>query len=93
MKTSIFRSAACLVAIGILSGCTTPVGNHDHHGGFLLGAATDKNVAAHSIRSVDVPNSKGLTGQSGERAVAAIGRLNSGDVPDLAEVSASDVGN
>jgi len=41
----------------------------------------------------DIPNSNGLTGQSGERAVAAITRLNTGDQPELNDISTTSVGN
>ena len=63
----------------------------DHQKQFLLGAATDRNIAAQSMRPADVPNSKGLTGQSGERAVAAITRLNSGERTELSDTSASGI--
>ncbi len=89
MKPFNAKPWSVLLCLGLFGACAT---QHDHHGGFILGAATDKNVAAQSIRSVDIPNSKGLTGQSGERAVAAIDRLNSGDQPDLSDVSASGLG-
>lgn len=77
--------AALFCAIG-LSACAS---NHDQHGDFLLGAAMDQNIATQSIRPADLPNSKGLAGQSGERAVAAIDRLNSGEKPDLSANSIS----
>lgn len=68
-------------------------GSSDPDGRFILGAATDINIAAQAIRSVDIPNSNGLTGQSGERAVAAITRLNSGDQPELGDISTTNVGS
>lgn len=81
----------CVAAAGFaLAGCAS---NHDQHGEFILGAATDANIAKQSIRSVEVPNSQGLTGQSGERAVAAITRLNSGEQEELSSVSASGIGS
>jgi len=79
--------AACLAG---LCACAT---DHDHSGQFVLGEATDHNIAAQSVRSVDVPNSTGLSGQSGERAVAAINRLNTGEQPELSDVSASGIGS
>ena len=81
--------SACIVA-PMLSACAT---NHDQQDNFILGEATAKNLAKQSIRSVEVPNSKGLTGQSGERAVAAIERLNAGEATELSDVSASGIGN
>lgn len=65
--------------------------DHDLQATRLLGGASDHNIAAQSIRPVDLPNSNGLTGQSGERAVSAIARLNSGEGRELSEVSASGV--
>lgn len=87
-----YKLKSILLAIGgfALAGCAS---NHDQQDNFILGAATDKNIATQSIRSVDVPNSKGLTGQSGERAVAAIARLNSGEQTELSDVSASGIGS
>lgn len=86
-KQNTMLMAAALIG---LSACAM---DHDHSGEFLLGNATDRNIAAQSIRSVDVPNANGLTGQSGERAVAAISRLNTGDQPELSSVSASGLGS
>jgi len=65
-----------------LSACATSY-DHDADGRFILGAANDLNIKKQSIRATDIPNSNGLTGQSGERAVAAITRLNTGDQPEL----------
>lgn len=73
-----------------LTACAT---DHDHSGEFIFGDATDHNIAAQSVRSVDVPNGEDLTGQSGERAVAAIVRLNTGEQPELSSVSASGIGS
>lgn len=90
MKTKFKLILALMASSTVMTACAT---DHDHHDGFVLGAAMDANIAEHSIRPVDLPNSKGLTGQSGERAVAAIDRLNSGDQPELSEVSASGIGS
>lgn len=90
MKNIRSKMITVCTAMAGLSACAT---NHDSQAGFLLGAATDRNVATQSIRAADVPNSNGLTGQSGERAVAAIDRLNSGEKPDLSGAAISPVGN
>lgn len=89
------RYAPLLLAAGLgLSACANSHGHsHDHSGEFVLGAATDHNIAAQSTRSVEVPNSNGLTGQSGERAVAAITRLNAGEATELSDVSSSGIGS
>ncbi|MEO0881603.1 MAG: hypothetical protein AAFY34_02610 [Pseudomonadota bacterium] len=76
-----------------LAACThrgVPV-SHDFQTERLLGGATAHNIAAQSIRPVDLPNSAGLTGQSGERAVTAITRLNTREPADLSDVSASGI--
>lgn len=90
MKHYTFKSVLLGLGGFVLVGCAS---THDHGEDFILGAATDKNIATQSIRSVDVPNSKGLTGQSGERAVAAITRLNSGEQAELSDVSSSGIGS
>lgn len=81
--------AACFA----LAGCAHTPAQSFERSEYILGAATAKNLATQSIRSVEVPNSKGLTGQSGERAVAAIVRLNAGEATELSDVSASGVGS
>ena len=90
MKQFKLKLLSACVVVPMLSACAA---NHDHQGSFILGEATEKNLAKQSIRSVEVPNSKGLTGQSGERAVAAIERLNAGETTELSDVSASGIGN
>lgn len=90
MKQRYLHVTGLIFAASVLSGCAT---NHDQQDDFILGAATEKNIAAQSIRPIDLPNSKGLSGQSGERAVAAIARLNSGDQPELSDVSSSGIGS
>ena len=90
MKRSIMKYAAFGLAVAGLTGCAH---NHDHQADFIFGDATDANIAKQSIRSVEVPNSRGLTGQSGERAVAAIERLNAGEATELSDVSASGIGS
>lgn len=91
MRYLAFKSCCVCLAAVMLTACAGA--GHDHQGEFILGEATERNLAAQSIRSVEVPNSKGLSGQSGARAVAAIERLNAGEATELADVSASDIGN
>lgn len=90
MKLSFTKYAALGLAFAGLTGCSH---THDHQGKFIFGDATDANIAKQSIRSVEIPNSRGLTGQSGERAVAAIERLNAGETTELSDVSASGLGS
>ncbi|MEM9670618.1 MAG: hypothetical protein AAF950_17010 [Pseudomonadota bacterium] len=67
--------------------------SHDFQTERLLGGAVTQNIAAQSIRPVDLPNSEGLQGQSGIRAVAAITRLNSREPAEISDASASGVGS
>lgn len=90
MKTSNLKYFALCASFGLLAGCAS---NHDMHGEFVFGQATEVNLAKQSIRPIDLPNSRGISGQSGERAVAAIDRLNAGEQPELSDVSASGVGS
>ena len=50
----------------------------------VLGNATRTNIAAHSARDVDLPNSKKVEGASGVRAVKAVKALNDGQTKQLA---------
>ncbi len=88
--TGLLLASLCLSACASQGGASY---DPDFQKQFLLGGATDQNIAMQSIRAVDVPNSKGLSGQSGERAVSAIARLNSGDRTELSDTSASGVGS
>jgi len=92
MKPTALNLIGLAVFFMCLSACATQV-EHDADGRFILGAATDQNVKSQSIRAVEIPNSNGLTGQSGERAVAAITRLNTGEQPELGDVTTTDVGS
>jgi|GEM_PF-2058835 len=95
MKKSL-QSTGLLLAALCFSACASQGGtgyDPDHQKKFVLGAATDRNIALQSIRAVDVPNSKGLSGQSGERAVSAITRLNSGERTELSDISSSGIGS
>lgn len=93
MKNNLSNPAAILLATLVLQACgsTGQTFDHDLQAARLLGGATAHNIAAQSIRPVDLPNSNGLTGQSGVRAVSAIARLNSGEVRELSDVSSSGV--
>lgn len=90
MKNPRFIYLTPLVVLTCLAACAP---NHDQRDVFILGQANDRNIATQSIRSVDMPNSGGLTGQSGERAVAAITRLNTGEQTELSNISASGLGS
>jgi len=97
--TTILKSTSVLVAALCFGACASQNSgadagyDPDFQKQFLLGSATDQNIALQSIRAADVPNSKGLSGQSGERAAAAIARLNAGERTELSDVSASGIGS
>ncbi|MEO1406842.1 MAG: hypothetical protein AAFV54_10180 [Pseudomonadota bacterium] len=87
------KTLGILVFSVVLTACThrgSPV-SHDFQTERLLGGATAHNIAAQSIRPVDLPNSNGLTGQSGTRAVTAITRLNTREPVEFSDVSASGI--
>ncbi|MEO9968649.1 MAG: hypothetical protein ABJG15_02270 [Hyphomonadaceae bacterium] len=95
MKILVKSFGAALVSIGVCA-CASqpgPAYDHDLQKQFILGSATDQNIALQSIRATDVPNKRGLTGQSGERAAAAIARLNAGERAELSDASASGIGS
>ncbi|MEL6323318.1 MAG: hypothetical protein AAGJ29_05745 [Pseudomonadota bacterium] len=95
MSLPSMKSTALLALAMALAGCGS-TGNkfdHDFQAARLLGGATTQNIATQSIRPVDLPNTRGLEGQSGVRAVSAIARLNSGEVRELSDQSASGIGS
>ncbi len=93
MKHPLASLSGILLAALLLPACgsTGQKFDHDLQSARLLGGATGHNIAAQSIRPVDLPNANGLTGQSGVRAVSAIARLNSGEARELSDVSSSGV--
>ena len=90
-----YRQLKLLFALPVLgvAACThngQPV-SHDFQTERLLGGATEHNISVHAIRPVDLPNTEGLTGQSGVRAVTAIARLNTREPQDISDVSSSGI--
>ncbi len=69
-KRTSFTLAFCL-ALFNLTACATP----EHRDAFVLGAATEANIAAHAERSPDLPNNAAVNGESGSRAAEAVRRL------------------
>ena len=78
---------ALTLVTAIITGCAS----FDHQDEFILGEATQANIALQSIRDTDQPNTALVEGQSGERAVAAVQRLNDGETTPLQDVKTSGV--
>lgn len=95
MKKSLYSTCLLISALGLSACASQPNATYDpdFQKQFLLGGATERNIALQSVRAADVPNSQGLSGQSGERAAAAIARLNAGERTELSNVSASGLGS
>ncbi|MEE9380587.1 MAG: hypothetical protein V3V03_04195 [Hyphomonadaceae bacterium] len=78
------RSATLFVlALSSVSACAS----HDRQDQFLLGDATRANIALQSVRDPNQPNTAKVEGQSGERAVLAVQRLNNGETTPLDSVN------
>lgn len=64
------KSIPCLVAACLLAACAS----HDHGDTFLLGGATDQNIALQSVRDPGkpepVPVESGLDGRAGDAVEA-----------------------
>ena len=78
---------ACLsvLAVPLLTACAT----HDARDRYLLGAANAANIAAQSVRDVNVPNSTEVQSSSGMRAANAVRALNEGKRKELPGTTAS----
>lgn len=68
-----------------LAGCAS----HDHQDTYLLGGANAANIATHSIRDVELSNSKTVESNSGLRAANAVKALNEGKTRELRDSSVS----
>lgn len=72
-----------------LGACAT----HDYQDAYLLGEATRANIAAQSVRDVQVPNSKPVGETSGVRGANAVKALNEGKRAPLREAGAAASGD
>lgn len=82
------RQLLLLTLAMTLSACTSI----DQQDRFILGEATRNNVAIHSPRDVNLPNSKQVETISGVRATRNVKALNEGKTKALASSGVSDVG-
>lgn len=76
-KISIFAIAGGI----LLTGCAS----YDRQDQYVLGAATQANIAAQAVRDVNLPNSRAVESSSGVRAAKAVQALNEGKTKTLAD--------
>ena len=79
------RIVCVLLAAAGVVGCAS----HDHQATYLLGGANAANIATHSIRDVELSNSKTVESNSGLRAANAVKALNEGKTRELRDSSVS----
>lgn len=70
-----------LAASLLLTGCAS----YDRQDQYVLGEATRANIAAQSVRDVNLPNSRAVETSSGVRAAKAVQALNEGKTKTLAD--------
>lgn len=83
------RISGAIAALALLTACAS----HDHQDVYLLGGATETNIAAQSVRDVNLPNSRQIESTSGVRAANAVKALNEGKSKELRQASASGSGS
>ncbi|MEL6473075.1 MAG: hypothetical protein AAFU66_08795 [Pseudomonadota bacterium] len=69
--SSTSRIIVAALVSSVVAGCVSP----DRSDDFVLGAATDANIAMHSVRDVTLPNDAPVTGKRGADAGAAVNQL------------------
>ncbi|MBY9067050.1 hypothetical protein K1X12_09080 [Hyphomonas sp. WL0036] len=80
-----FRLLPIVAVIALSTGCAS----FDAQDRYVLGEATRENIAAQSVRDVNLPNSRPVESSSGVRAAKAVQALNEGKTKKLADASAS----
>ncbi len=85
-KQMLKTALASVMASALLAACATAPD------AYLLGAATKENIARHSVRNVNLPNSDDVADASGVRAVRAIQELNTAKPKKMAESGIADAG-
>ncbi len=80
-----------LLGLALVMPLITGCASFDRQDRFLLGEATRQNIALQSVRDPDAPNHDKVEGQSGERAVLAVQRLNKGETTPLDSVDTSGI--
>jgi hypothetical protein len=83
------KTTGALTALALLAACAS----YDHQDVYLLGEATEANIATHSVRDVNLPNSRQVESTSGVRAAKAVKDLNEGNSKELRQAAASGTGS
>lgn len=78
--------ASSILAVTCMLGACASHDNRDHN---LLGGANKANIAAQSVRDVNLPNSRAVETTSGVRAAKAVQALNEGKTKELKQASTS----
>ena len=84
-----WKTVCAVVGMSVLTGCAS----FDHQDVYLLGDANERNIAAQSVRDVNLPNSREVEASSGVRAVKAVKALNEGKTQELGQASANQTGS
>lgn len=83
------KTIGAVACISLLTACAS----FDHQDVSLLGGANEHNIAAQSVRDVNLPNSREVDSSSGVRAVKAVKALNEGKTQELGQASANQTGS
>jgi type IV pilus biogenesis protein CpaD/CtpE len=85
----VLKAVGVVAGMSLLAGCAS----FDHQDVYLLGGANEQNIAAQSVRDVNLPNSREVEASSGVRAVKAVKALNEGKTQELGQASANQTGS
>lgn len=83
------KTVGAVACVSLLTACAS----FDHQDVSLLGGANEHNIAAQSVRDVNLPNSRDVESSSGVRAAKAVKALNEGKTQDLRQGSESQTGS
>lgn len=72
------KNIKTLILTGLFASAMGACAGHDHQDKYLLGGATQTNIALQSVRDVKVPNSEEVGETSGVRGANAVKALNEG---------------
>lgn len=80
------------IALLAFASCLSACASFDNQDRFVLGEATQNNIALQSPRDVDLPNMKRVETISGVRATRNVKALNEGKTKALAESGVAEAG-
>jgi hypothetical protein len=83
------KTIGAVAGICLLTACAS----FDHQDVSLLGGANEHNIAAQSVRDVNLPNSREVESSSGVRAAKAVKALNEGTRQEPGQASANQTGS